>query len=311
MDQVREVLRYHHYAIRTEEAYVNWILKFIFFNETRHPKEMGKNEIERFLSHLSMNRNVAASTQNQAMNAILFLYKSVLHMPINDKIEAVRAKKPKRLPTVLSRDEMNRLMKLVNGTHQLMAKLLYGSGLRLMEVVRLRVQDLDFDNKQLIVRDGKGNKDRATLLPEPIHASLKTHLKRVKNLHQEDLKNGYGRVYLPNALERKYGGASKAWNWQYVFPSKNLSVDPRGGAIRRHHSDESTLQKAIKKAVNSADISKRATPHTLRHSFATHLLEANVNIRILQGILGHKDVSTTEIYTHVMNKDIQLWQIFL
>ena len=268
MDQVREVLRYHHYAYKTEITYTNWILKFIKFNGTRHPKEMGKHEIERFLSHLAMNRNVAKNTQNQAMNAIFFLYKYVLNMPVNDKIEAVRTRKPKRLPTVLSRNEVARLISIIKGTHQIMAKLLYGSGLRLMETVRLRVQDLDFDNKQLMVRDGKGNKDRATLLPDPIHSPLKIHLERVKALHQKDLQNGYGSVYLPEALGRKYTGAAKAWNWQYVFPSKNLSVDPRGGVVRRHHSNENTLQKAVRLAANHAGITKRVTPHTLRHSFA-------------------------------------------
>ena len=233
MDQVREVLRYHHYAIRTEETYISWILRFIKFNKTRYPKEMGKHEIERFLSHLAMNRNMARNTQDQAMNAILFLYKYVLRMPVNEKIAAVKSRKPKRLPTVLSREEVSRLIKLIPGTLQTMAKLLYGSGLRILEVFRLRVHDLDFDNKQLMVRDGKGNVDRSTLFPLPIHRPIKSHLERVKTLHQEDLRNGYGHVYLPHALERKYTGAARAWNWQYVFPSKNLSIDPRSNVIRR------------------------------------------------------------------------------
>jgi len=304
MDQVREVLRYHHYAIRTEQSYVQWILKFIKFNGTRHPKEMGKAEIEGFLSHLAMNRKVAVSTQNQAFNAILFLYRDVLLMPVADRIEAIRSRKPKRLPTVLGKEEVGRLLNSMEGTHQLMAKLLYGSGLRLMEVIRLRVQDLDFVNKQLMVRDGKGNKDRATLLPDPVQALLKNHLERVKALHDKDLQDGYGSVYLPEALARKYPGASRSWIWQYVFPSKNLSKDPRSGEIRRHHVDESTLQRAVYTARELAKIDKRVSCHTLRHSFATHMLEAGVNIRALQELLGHKDVTTTEIYTHVMNKDL-------
>lgn len=272
MDQVREVLRYHHYAIRTEEAYVSWILRFIKFNETRHPKEMGKHEIERFLSHLAMNRNMARNTQDQAMNAILFLYKYVLRMPVNDKIEAVRSRKPKRLPTVLSREEVSRLIKLIPGTHQTMAKLLYGSGLRLLEAVRLRVQDLDFDNKQLMVRDGKGNIDRSTLFPAPVHQPIKSHLERAKALHQEDLRKGYGHVYLPYALERKYTGAARAWNWQYVFPSKNLSVDPRGGAIRRHHSGRVNSSKGCKKSVKQRWHYQKSKPSYLTSFFCNPLI---------------------------------------
>jgi integron integrase len=305
MDQVREVLRYHHYAIRTEQAYVGWILQFIRFNGKRHPTQMRKPEIERFLSHLAMNRNVAPSTQNQAMNAILFLYKHVLDLPIEDEIQAIRSRKPKRLPTVLSRSEAALLINSLEGTVQLMAKLLYGSGLRLMEVLRLRVQDLDFANQQLLIRDSKGNKDRATLLPEPLHEPLIDHLSRVKALHDKDLLDGFGEVYLPHALSRKYPRAGKSWGWQYIFPSKNISVDPRSGVLRRHHVNESTLQKAVRAASNRANIAKRISCHSLRHSFATHMLEDGVNIRLLQELLGHSDVRTTEIYTHVMNKDIR------
>ncbi|MFQ5598271.1 MAG: integron integrase [Nitrospiria bacterium] len=304
MDQVRETLRYHHYSLRTEKTYVKWIVKFIKFNGTRHPKEMGKHEIERFLSHLAVNRDVATATQSQAMHAILFLYREVLQQPMEEKVAPIRAKKAKRLPTVLSRDEVKRLLTHIDGTHQLMAKLLYGSGLRLMEVVRLRVHDLDFDQNLLIVRDGKGNKDRSTLLPEPLHTPLKKHLRRVEALHASDLKEGYGEVFLPNALGRKLPGAAKVWGWQYVFPSKSRSKDPRSGVTRRHHCNETTLQKAVANAKSQAEIVKRASCHTLRHSFATHLLESGVNIRVLQALLGHKDVSTTEIYTHVLKTNL-------
>lgn len=303
MDQVREVLRYHHYSIRTEEAYVRWILQFIRFHNKKHPKILGKEEIESFLSYLATERHVAAATQNQAMNAILFLYKRVLDMPVDEKIEALRSKKAKRLPTVLSRVEVKRLMAEMQDTNHLMAMLLYGSGLRLMECIRLRVKDVDFDNHLIVVRDGKGNKDRSTLLPDIMQEKLKKHLVTVKKLHQEDLDKGLGEVYLPNALQVKLKGAAKSWHWQYVFPSQKLSVDPRSGKTRRHHIDETTLQKAVYNAVKKAEITKRASCHTLRHSFATHLLEDGVNIRVLQELLGHKDVSTTEIYTHVMNKD--------
>ncbi|MFQ5587656.1 MAG: integron integrase, partial [Nitrospiria bacterium] len=304
MDQVRETLRYHHYAIRTEKTYMQWIIKFIKFNDMRHPKEMGKSEIERFLSHLAIERHVAAATQRQAMNAVLFLYREVLHSPVDDEIAPVWAKKARRLPTVLSQHEVELLLRRIDGTHQLMAKLLYGSGLRLMEVVRLRVQDLDFSSRLIIVRDGKGNKDRATLLPVPLHTPLKNHLLRVRQLHDSDLKNGYGAVYLPNALMQKYPKAATTWGWQYVFPSKSRAKDPRDGVIRRHHAHETGLQKAVSAAKKSAGIVKRASCHTLRHSFATHLLESGVNIRVLQELLGHADVSTTEIYTHVLTQNL-------
>jgi integron integrase len=304
MDQVREVLRYHHYAYRTEQAYVKWILQFIRFNGRRHPKELGKPEIERFLSHLACNRNVASATQNQALNAILFLYKHVLDVSMEGKIEAVRSRKPKRLPTVLTPEEVRCLLEAMKGTHQLMAKLLYGSGLRLMEVVRLRIHDLDFGNGLIAVRDGKGNKDRATLLPAPLHEPLKQHLERVQQLFKQDRKAGQANVYLPHALARKYRGASQSWAWQYVFPSKKLSRDPRAGELRRHHVNESGLQKAVAVARERAGITKRVSCHTLRHSFATHLLESGTNIRVLQELLGHKDVTTTEIYTHVLQKNI-------
>ena len=305
LDQVRDVMRYHHYAIRTEETYVRWIVQYIRFNGTRHPKEMGKAEIERFLTHLALNRNVAAATQSQALNAIVFLYRDVLLIPIEEELQPARGKKKKRLPAVLSRSEIKSLLAGIEGTHLLMAKLLYGSGLRLMEAVRLRVHDLDFANQQLLVRDGKGNKDRSTLLPMPLHEPLMMHLVRAKELHEQDLSNGYGEVYLPGALAKKYPNAAKAWGWQYVFPSKGLSKDPRSNKTRRHHVNESGLQKAVKAASHKASIAKRVSCHTLRHSFATHMLEDGVNIRVLQELLGHKDVTTTEIYTHVMDKSFQ------
>ncbi len=302
MDQVREVLRYHHYSIRTEKAYVRWILQFIHFHKKQHPKNLGKSEIEAFLSYLASERHVAAATQNQAMNAILFLYKRVLDISIDEQIEALRSKKQKRLPVVLSKSEVKRLMSELRNVNHLMAMLLYGSGLRLMECVRLRVKDIDFDNHLIVVRDGKGNKDRSTLLPDILLKELRQHLIGVQVLHQEDLANGFGEVYLPNALSVKLKGAAKSWKWQYVFPSGKLSRDPRSHLTRRHHIVESTLQKAVSTAVKKANIIKRASCHTLRHSFATHLLEDGVNIRVLQELLGHKDVRTTEIYTHVMDK---------
>lgn len=304
MDQLREVLRYHHYAIRTERAYVSWALRFIRFHNKKHPKNMGKVEIEAFLSHLAINRNVAAATQNQAFNAIVFLYENVLQIPISKQLEAVRARKPKRLPTVLSPEEMTILLNSVDRNFRLMANIMYSGGYRLMETIRLRIHDLDFDNEQIIVRDSKGNKDRASLFPVLLHNPMHKHLKRVKTLHEQDLAEGNGRVYLPNALGQKYRHADKIWGWQYVFPSKSLSVDPRSGMTRRHHVHESGLQKAIYAASNRAKLDKRVSCHVLRHSFATQLLEEGENIRKVQVLLGHKDVRTTEIYTHVMKKDI-------
>jgi integron integrase len=294
-------MRYHHYAIRTEQTYIKWILDYIRFNETRHPREMGKPEIEHFLSHLAVNRKVAASTQNQALNAILFLYKHVLDMPLNDHIDAIRSQKQKNLPTVLSTSEINLFFKHINGTNELMAKLLYGAGLRLMECVRLRIKDVDFDNHQIIVRDGKGGKDRATVLPKAVQEDLRFHLKSVHKHFELDLAEGCAGVYMPDALARKYPGAGKSWIWQWVFPAKSCSRDPRTDIIRRHHTHETGLQKAVANAARKAGINKRVSPHTLRHSFATHMLEAGKDIRRVQELLGHADVRTTMIYTHVMS----------
>lgn len=302
LDQVRDRIRMKHYSIRTEQAYVSWIKRFILFHNKKHPKDMGNKEIESFLTHLALDLNVASSTQNQAFNAILFLYNRVLHQPLEDKISAVRAKKPRLLPTVMTNDEALAVLGALSGIHQLMAKLLYGSGLRLMECIRLRVKDVDFGMNQIMVRDGKGKIDRVTMLPESVNSDLKEHLKRVKAIHDNDLNRGYGRVFLPYALGRKYPNADREWGWQYVFPSSSLSKDPRTGATRRHHVHESSLQKAVKKAVRLVRISKPASCHTFRHSFATRLLENGYDIRTVQELLGHKDVNTTMIYTHVLNR---------
>ncbi len=304
LDQVAEVMRYHHYSKRSEESYVRWIKKFILFNEKRHPSELGKPEIERFLSHLAVNRNVAASTQSQALNAIVFLYKKVLNLPVADDLAPVRSKKPVRLPVVLSQDEMSALLLAMSGLNSLMARLMYGGGLRLMELVRLRVKDIDFANGFIVVRDGKGGGDRTTLLADSIVADLKEHLIGVRQFYDRDVESGEANVYLPNALAKKYPNAPKSWDWQYAFPSSKLSKDPRSGIIRRHHINESNLQKAIRVAKNKAGINKPTTPHTLRHSFATHLLEAGTNIRVVQKLLGHADVKTTEIYTHVLQQNL-------
>jgi integron integrase len=302
LDQVRDAIRLRHYSIRTEEAYVGWITRFTLFHDKRHPNEMGRAEVEAFLTHLAVERNVAASTQNQAFSALLFLYREVLHKDLGGPIDALRASKPKHLPTVLTREEARRVIECMPGVHRLMAKLLYGSGLRLMECVRLRVGDVDFGQHLIVVRNGEGMEDRATMLPDAVVAPLQEHLQRVKRLHERDLAQGYGSVYLPFALERKYPNADREWIWQYVFPSERLSKDPRSGVMRRHHVDESGLQKAVREAARLAGIEKRVTCHTFRHSFATHLLESHYDIRTVQELLGHKNVKTTRIYTHVLNR---------
>jgi len=301
LDQMREILRTQHYSIRTEHTYVDWAKRFILFHQKRHPKEMGRAEIEAFLTHLAIDRKVAASTQNQALSALLFLYEKVLHQEVGS-VDAVRARKPKRLPTVLTKTEALHVIKAMSGVPQLLAKLLYGSGLRALESVRLRVKDVDFAQHVFLVREGKGDKDRITMLPENVVAPLQEHLARVKQVHTADLADGYGAVYLPYALERKYPHANREWGWQYVFPAKSRSVDPRTGVTRRHHLDESSLQKAVRAAARLAGIDKPVTCHTFRHSFATHLLEAGYDIRTVQELLGHQDVKTTMIYTHVLNR---------
>jgi len=302
IDQVRDVIRRKHFSIRTERAYCDWIRRFILYHGKRHPAEMGEHEITQFLSHLARDRQVAASTQNQSLSALLFLYKEVLKREIGGLEKIERAKRPARLPVVLTRQEAKRLFSHLEGDHRLMAGLLYGSGLRLMECVRLRIKDVDFAYLRITVREGKGGKDRVTMLPVNLATALERHCRKVKAQHEEDLARGLGRVFLPGALSRKYPNAAREWAWQYAFPSSRLSIDPRSGEKRRHHVDESILQNAVKRAVRSAGISKPATCHTLRHSFATHLLENGYDIRTVQELLGHKDVSTTMIYTHVLNR---------
>jgi integron integrase len=302
LDRMRETLQAQHYSYRTEGTYIDWCRRFILFHGKRHPKDMGASEVEAFITYLATRRKVAASTQTQALSAILYLYKEVLEQPL-DPVKVVRARKPKRLPTVLTRDEAVRVIDAMTGAYQLMAKLLYGSGLRLGECIRLRVKDLDFDQQALTVRDGKGEKDRITILPESLLLPLQEHLRRVEQVHQKDLQDGFGTVYLPGALEKKYPNANREWAWQYVFPGKTISKDPRSGVRRRHHIAESSLQKAVRAAAKLAGITaKPVGPHTFRHSFATHLLQNGYDIRTVQELLGHKDVKTTMIYTHVLQK---------
>jgi integron integrase len=302
LDQVRDRLRVKHYSIRTKTQYVQWIKRFVLFHGKRHPRELGGPEVEAFLTHLAVEGNVAASTQNQALAALLFLYREVLEMELPWLDKVTRAKRPRHLPVVLNRQEVRRLLDEMSGVHGLMARLLYGTGMRLMECVRLRVKDVDFDRLEIIVRDGKGAKDRVTMLPESIVGDLQAHLERRRVLFNQDKKLGKASVYLPDALARKYPNAPTEWGWQYVFPSGSFSIDPRSGEERRHHLDEKLLQRAMKRAIQAAGIVKPATPHTLRHSFATHLLERGQDIRTIQELLGHKDVATTMIYTHVLNK---------
>lgn len=302
LEQVRHHIRLKHYSIRTEDAYVQFIKRFILFHRKRHPSQMGVDEIRQYLSYLANVGQVAASTQNQALSALLFLYREVLNveLPFIDGIE--RAKRPVRVPVVLTREECNKILSQLSGIYKLMVELLYGSGLRLMECVRLRVKDIDFGYKQITVRDGKGEKDRRTVLPILLTDRLQHQLNRAKLLHEEDLQKGFGRVYLPYALARKYPNAPTEWAWQWVFPANNLSVDPRSGLTRRHHASEDMLQARVKEAARKAVIAKRVSCHTFRHSFATHMLEDGYDIRTVQELLGHSNVKTTQIYTHVLNR---------
>jgi len=302
LEQVRTVIRTRHYSLRTEQTYIQWIKQYIIFNSKRHPSDMGAEEVSAFLSYLAVSRKVAASTQNQALAAILFLYRHVLKQELPWLEDVERAKRPTRVPLVFTREEVRAVLSHLNHTTWLMASLLYGSGLRLTECLSLRVKDLDFEYRQIIVREAKGAKDRKTMLPLSVIEPLKQHLLRVKAQHERDLREGFGEVYLPYALARKFPQAGRDWGWQYVFPSGKRSKDPLSNWIRRHHVTESVLQRAVKDAVRAAGINKPGTCHTLRHSFATHLLEDGYDIRTVQELLGHKDLNTTMIYTHVLNR---------
>lgn len=302
LERVRDAIRRLHYSDRTEETYIHWIKRFIYFSGKRHPAEMGAAEVTAFLNHLARDREVAAATQNQALAALLFLYKEALGTPLPWLEELDRAKRPAHVPTVLTREEVARLLAAMDGGKWLMASLLYGAGLRLRECLKLRVKDVDFGYRQIVVRDGKGARDRVTMLPASVAAPLQAHLVRVKRLHERDLAEGFGDVELPHALARKYPKAQYEWAWKFVFPSHKRSTDPKTGVIRRHHVYENYLIRGVKEAVRAARIHKHVSCHTLRHSFATHLLEAGYDIRTVQELLGHRSVETTMIYTHVMNK---------
>jgi len=302
LDRVRAAIRVRHYSPRTEDAYVHWIKRYIFFYKLRHPAEMGPEEISGFLTHLAVDERLSASTQNQACNALLFLYKAVLGRDIGQLREVVRADRPRRLPVVLTQEEVGRLLEQLDGVVLLVCRLLYGSGLRLLEALRMRVKDVDFQRLEIVVCDGKGGKDRVTMLPATCRRELLDHLERVRRRHREDLGRGLGRAPLPDALARKYGNADREWGWQYVFPASSHYTDRRTGVRHRHHLHETVIQKAVSQAARRAGIAKPATPHVLRHSFATELIRAGYDIRTVQELLGHSDVSTTMIYTHVLNR---------
>jgi integron integrase len=302
LDQIRQLMRLRHYSLRTEEAYVGWIRRYILFHGKRHPRDLAESDIASFLSSLAVTGQVAASTQNQALNALLFLYKEVLRRELGFIGQTVRVKRPAKLPVVLSRADVRAVLEQLPGQYRLMGQLLYGSGLRLLECLRLRVKDVDLQYLHITVREPKGGKERKTMLPVSLAPAFREHLENVRQRHQADLAAGFGAVYLPGALERKLPGASREWAWQYVFPAERRSIDPRTGIERRHHANEKNLQNAVKNAVRKARITKPASCHTFRHSFATHLLENGHDIRTVQELLGHKDVSTTMVYTHVLNR---------
>jgi integron integrase len=303
LDRLSDQLRIKHYSLRTEYTYVAWVRRFILFHNKKHPLSMGAPEINAFIAHLAVDEKVAASTQNQALSAIIFLYRHVLNVELDQTIlSAVRPQKPKHIPTVLSKQEAKKVIDQLDGVFRLLTQIMYGSGLRLMEVLRLRVKDLDFANHQIIVRDGKGENDRITMFPDSLLEPLRLHLNQVKAVHEKDRFDGYGSVYLPYALEKKYSNASREWAWQYAFPASDLSTDPITGVKQRHHLHETSLQKTVKRAAQLAGIDKPVSPHTFRHSFATHLLQNGYDIRTVQELLGHKDVKTTMIYTHVLQR---------
>lgn len=300
LDQVRAKIRLKGYSKQTEKAYVHWIREFIFFHNKRHPSEMAEMEVGDFLTYLAVDRNFAPSTQNQALNALLFLYREILENPLAKIDNIIRSKKPKRLPVVFTRKEVREVLQNMRGTNQLMASLLYGSGLRISECLRLRVKDIDFEYLTITVRDGKGHKDRVTLLPRKLIHALTLHLEKRNAIHREDLHNGFGEVTLPFALSRKYPNAPKEWIWQFVFPAEKRVQDPKTGKFLQTHMEARILQRSVKNAIKAAKINKPGTPHSLRHSFATHLLERGYDIRKVQELLGHSNVSTTMIYTHVL-----------
>ena len=317
LDRVRHAIRARHYSLRTEEAYIGWIKRYIFFHDKRHPAEMAEPEINAFVTHLAVEGPVGASTQTQALSALLFLYRHVLSKPLPDLDKVIRAKRPGRLPSVLTRSEVRRIVACMDGTPRLVATLLYGTGMRLLECLRLRVKDLEFGNNRIVVRDPKGGEDRVVPFPLVVRAEMPSWLARVKRMHERDLADGFGTVYLPDAIARKFPGADREWGWQYVFPGEHRSRDPRGkeGGVgppaarpaaeqpeRRHHLHETAIQRAVRRAVLDIGISRRVSCHTFRHSFATHLLEEGYDIRTIQELLGHKDVKTTMIYTHVLNR---------
>jgi len=302
LDRVREAIRVRHYSLRTEQSYIQWIRRYILFHDKRHPDDMGEPEISAFLSHLAIDRKVSASTQNQALSAILFLYLKVLEHKLDWLDDVVRAKRPRRLPVVLTQAEISALLAEIHGINGLIARLLYGTGMRQMECLRLRVKDVDFHYRQIHVRSGKGDKDRVTILPDRLTDDLQSQLNKTHELHQHDLRDGFGETRLPYALSRKYPNAGREWGWQFVFPSVHRSKDPYCGTIRRHHWHHTNLHRAIKQAARNIRLAKPASSHTLRHSFATHLIENGYDIRTVQELLGHKDVRTTQIYTHVLNR---------
>jgi len=308
LDEVRDVMRLHHYSMHTERAYCDWIKRYIQYHNMTCRGEIMNSEakIEAFLTHLTVDKGLSPSTQNQAMNALVFLYRKVLKKPLDEEINAVRAAKKINVPVVMSREEVARVIALMEGTPQLVVKLLYGSGLRISEALRLRVQDIDYESKQLYVRSGKGARDRVTPFPLSAIPLFQNHLSRVRVIHEQDLAQGYGEVYMPYALAGKYPNAAKEWNWQYVFPARNISIDPRSGKARRHHVDPSVVNKAIKVAARKTGLTKRISAHTFRHSFATHLLQRGTDIRTIQTLLGHTDVSTTMVYTHVLKQGGQV-----